>query len=59
MSDAKSIQRNETQYEHNTKGRCYYGVLCFDDFEINPLTPELNSSPQSCLTRFFTGDFAS
>jgi hypothetical protein len=38
------------------------------DFEIlntkslrffNPLTPELNPSAQRCLTRFFTGDFAS
>jgi hypothetical protein len=26
---------------------------------INPLTPELNFSAQRCLTRFFTGDFAS
>jgi hypothetical protein len=26
---------------------------------INPLTPELNPSVQGCLTRFFTGDFAS
>jgi hypothetical protein len=26
---------------------------------INPLTPELNSSAQRYLTRFFTGDFAS
>jgi hypothetical protein len=26
---------------------------------INPLTPELNPSTQRCLTRFFTGDFAS
>jgi hypothetical protein len=26
---------------------------------INPLTPELNLSVQRCLTRFFTGDFAS
>jgi hypothetical protein len=25
---------------------------------INPLTTELNPSPQHCLTRFFTGDFA-
>jgi hypothetical protein len=24
-----------------------------------PLTPELNPSAQRCLTRFFTGDFAS
>jgi hypothetical protein len=26
---------------------------------INPLTQELNPSAQRCLTRFFTGDFAS
>jgi hypothetical protein len=26
---------------------------------INSLTPELNPSAQRCLTRFFTGDFAS
>jgi hypothetical protein len=26
---------------------------------INPLTPELNPSAQRCLTKFFTGDFAS
>jgi hypothetical protein len=26
---------------------------------VNPLTPELNPSEQRCMTRFFTGDFAS
>jgi hypothetical protein len=26
---------------------------------INPLTPELSPSAQRCLTKFFTGDFAS
>jgi hypothetical protein len=26
---------------------------------LNPLTPKLNPSVQRCLTRFFTGDFAS
>jgi hypothetical protein len=26
---------------------------------IDPLTAELNPSAQRCLTRFFTGDFAS
>jgi hypothetical protein len=26
---------------------------------INPLTPKLNLSAQRCLTKFFTGDFAS
>jgi hypothetical protein len=25
--------------------------------EINPLTPELNTSTRRCLPRFFTGDF--
>jgi hypothetical protein len=27
--------------------------------KLNPLTPDLNPSAQRCLTRFFTGDFAS
>jgi hypothetical protein len=27
--------------------------------KINPLTPVLNPSAQRCLTRYFTGDFAS
>jgi hypothetical protein len=27
--------------------------------EIKPLTPKLNPSAQRCLTRFFTGNFAS
>jgi hypothetical protein len=27
--------------------------------KFNPLTPELNTSAQRCLTRFFTEDFAS
>jgi hypothetical protein len=26
---------------------------------LNPLTPELNPSVKRCLTRFFSGDFAS
>jgi hypothetical protein len=29
------------------------------DHVVNPLTPELNPSAQRCLTRFFTGEFAS
>jgi hypothetical protein len=29
----------------------------FDCGKVNPLTPELNPSAQSCLPRFFTGDF--
>jgi hypothetical protein len=26
---------------------------------LNPLPPELNPSAQRCVTRYFTGDFAS
>jgi hypothetical protein len=26
---------------------------------VNPLTPKLNPSAQRCLTRIFSGDFAS
>jgi hypothetical protein len=29
------------------------------EHDIIPLTPELNPSAQRCLTRIFTGDFAS
>jgi hypothetical protein len=32
------------------------GCLCLF---INPLTPEINPSARRCLTRIFTGDFAS
>jgi hypothetical protein len=32
-------------------------MLCIG--QINPLMPELNPSAQHCLTRFFTGNFAS
>jgi hypothetical protein len=35
------------------------GALIEVKFTFNPLTPELNPSAQRCLTRFFTGDFAS
>jgi hypothetical protein len=46
---------------------CLHAVLkrkiCWNNpheiYTINPLTPELNPSVQRCLTRFFTGDFAS
>jgi hypothetical protein len=30
-----------------------------DTEDINPLTPELNSSEQRCLMKYFTGDFSS
>jgi hypothetical protein len=33
--------------------------ICGGQSDINHWTPELNPSAQRCLTRFFTGDFAS
>jgi hypothetical protein len=33
--------------------------LGYQDYFINPLTPELNPSAQRCRMRVFTGDFAS
>jgi hypothetical protein len=42
----------------NSKEKNYYKRK--DDGKLlNPLTPELNPSAQRCLTRFFTGNFAS
>jgi hypothetical protein len=36
------------------------GVFCSNfSVYVNPITPELNPSAQRCLTRFFSGDFAS
>jgi hypothetical protein len=34
-------------------------ILCDETLPVNPITPELNTSAQRYLTRFFTGDFAS
>jgi hypothetical protein len=33
-------------------------ALCYT-LRISPLTPKLNPSAQSCMTRFFARDFAS
>jgi hypothetical protein len=33
--------------------------VSYESVALTLLTPELNSSAQRCLTRFFTGDFAS
>jgi hypothetical protein len=44
----------------STYGRTHTSDIQFHfTNHINPLTPELNPSAQHCLTRFFTGDFAS
>jgi hypothetical protein len=37
----------------------YFKIVCVVIVKLNPLTPELNPYAQRCLTRFFTGDFAS
>jgi hypothetical protein len=39
--------------------RTLSNLLLYTLKNINPLTPELNPSAQRCLTRFFTGDYAS
>jgi hypothetical protein len=39
--------------------KCFISGRKVPDSNINPLTPELNPLAQRCLTRFFTGDFAS
>jgi hypothetical protein len=38
-------------------GRCFHRKTCSyrGNTQISPLAPELNSSAQSCLPRFFTG----
>jgi hypothetical protein len=36
-----------------------FGMAVLQWIYISPLTPELNRSAQRCMTRFFTGDFAS
>jgi hypothetical protein len=41
--------------QNNKTVNCFYNR----DGVFNPLTPELKPSAQRCLTRFFTGDFAS
>jgi hypothetical protein len=47
--------------ENNEKNAMYSekSPLGTDKHKVNPLTPELNPSAQRCLTRIFTGDFAS
>jgi hypothetical protein len=43
---------------HSAK-HCRFTVTSCTLCNFNPLTPELNPSAQRCMTRFFTGDFAS
>jgi hypothetical protein len=47
--------RRECDKTLRYRGTAYPVCLPF----LNPLTPELNPFTQRCLTRFFTGDFAS
>jgi hypothetical protein len=37
----------------------YFSKICGENSSVNPVTKELNPSAQRCLTRYFTGDFAS
>jgi hypothetical protein len=50
----KSYSWSKHTYTHSYLQIYTYEVMC----NINPLTPELNSSAQRYLTKIFTGDFA-
>jgi hypothetical protein len=41
------------------KGYAFFILVYLHFVLINPLTPELNTSAQRCLSRCYTGDFAS
>jgi hypothetical protein len=45
-------------YQYHSTDAPYSFVLAIHS-DVNPLTPELNPSSQRCLTRSFTGDYAS
>jgi hypothetical protein len=52
----------EHVYVLGLNGACVCAGIEWDNVfcaVVNPLTPELNPSAQRCMTRFFTGDFAS
>jgi hypothetical protein len=49
--EKKNLYRQEVTYQSEKKEMF--------KIAINPLTPELNPSAQRCLTKFFTGYFAS
>jgi hypothetical protein len=64
--DPVSWGENKFVYSHLVSFRCSVitnqHTLAADkssNLSVNPLTPELNPSAPHCLTRFFTGDFAS
>jgi hypothetical protein len=64
-----SMARARTNRPRVLKGRRARDLLDYSEWllklnkycrwNFNPLTPKLNPSAQRCLTRFFTGDFAS
>jgi hypothetical protein len=57
---ARNIIRDRTLWGYNTRQRYLHIKQSHTQFiQINHVTLELNPSAQRCLTRFFTGDFAS
>jgi hypothetical protein len=49
---------NVCAYAYVYMNVCAYACVCIYAI-VNPLTPDLNPTAQRCLTKFFTGDFAS
>jgi hypothetical protein len=54
-----TLLRVKTPFLNSLGGRMWMLNWLIITAYLNPLTPELNPSAQRCLTRFFTGDFAS
>jgi hypothetical protein len=48
----------EWQQSGRLQGKLIGLYVILLEARFNPLTPELNTSGQACLTRYFTGDFA-
>jgi hypothetical protein len=61
LAAAKQVYNKKSSYilTPNHKDCLFWEFGCTTALTLNPLTPESNPSAQRCLTRYFTGDFAS
>jgi hypothetical protein len=53
------LLRSSNMQNANNSISIVFMIIPVTDQNINPLTLELNPSAERCLTRHFTGDFAS